>query len=66
MFKYNLHKRNADKCYCLGRSSNSISTKIRRFEIKNSYCEKLFGAKFDDKLNFDSHISDFCKQQVVK
>ena len=34
MFKYNLHKRNADKCYCLGRSSNSISTKIRSFEIK--------------------------------
>ena len=35
--------------------SNSLSMKIRGFEIKNIDSEKLLGVKFYE-LNFDSHI----------
>ena len=60
-FSKNLFKGNADKCHLLVNVKNEISMEIDNFNIVNSKCEKLLGAKFDYKLSFNNHVSDLCK-----
>ena len=36
--------------------------KIGEYEVANSECEELLGAKVDWKLNCDDHISNRCKK----
>ena len=36
--------------------------KIGEYEVENSECEELLGAKVDWKLNCDDHISNRCKK----
>ena len=36
--------------------------KIGEYEVENSECEELLGAKLDWKLNCDDHISNRCKK----
>ena len=36
--------------------------KIGEYEVKNSECEELLGAKLDWKLNCADHISNRCKR----
>ena len=35
---------------------------IGEFSIENSDCEKLLGVKIDNKLTFDCHVFDMCKE----
>ena len=60
-FKDNLFKGNPDKCHLLVSTNEKIKINIGDFSIENSDCEKLLGVKIDNKLTFDYHVSDMCK-----
>ena len=34
---------------------------VSEYNIKNSECEKLLSVKFDNKLTFEKHITDICR-----
>ena len=55
-------KSNPDKCHLRVSSCEKIKMEIGDFEIENSTCEKLFGVHFDNRFNFDYHISELCKK----
>ena len=57
-FNNNLLKKNPDKCHVLISSNKNITVKIGEYEVENSECEELLGAKLDWKLNCDDHISN--------
>ena len=42
------------------------SVNINGFQITNSTEEKLLGTKFDSKLSFEKHVSNFCKRVSQK
>ena len=69
-FSGNLMKSNANKCDFLASTNNKINIRIDNFDIseyvKNIKCEKLLGVQSDDKLNFDDHISELCKNASQK
>ena len=65
-FENNLLKGNADKCHFLVSTSQDVSLNVNNFKIKHSDCEKLLGVKFDSKLRFDQHITDFCRRASRK
>ena len=46
-----LMKNNVEKCRLLVSTNNIVNIKVENFGMKNSYCEKLLGVKFDF-LNF--------------
>ena len=60
-FKDNLCKGNPDKCHLLVSTNEKTKINIGEFSIENSGCEKLLGVKIDNKLTFDCHVSDMCK-----
>ena len=43
-----------------------METGVSEYNIKNSECEKLLGAKFDNKLTFEKHITDICRKASRK
>ena len=59
-------KSNADKCHLLVSTNNTVNIRVENFDIKNSDCEKPLGVKIDQKLTFNSHISDLCKKASKK
>ena len=59
-FGNNLLKNNPDKCHLLISSNGNITMKIGEYQVENSECEELLGAKVDWKLNCDDHISNRC------
>ena len=61
-FKDNLIKGNPDKCHLLVSTNEKTKINIGEFSVENSDCEKLLGVKIDNKLTFDCHVSDMCKQ----
>ena len=54
-FDNNLLKNNPDQCRLLISSNENITVKIGEYEVKNSECEELLGAKVDCKLNCADH-----------
>ena len=65
-FKNNLLKNNVDKCHVLVSTKKPVGITIGDYTIDNSQCEKLLGVKIDVSLNFNDHISDFCKEAIRK
>ena len=65
-FSDNLLKSNADKCYLLVITNNTVNFKIGNIDITKRTCEKFVGANFDHKLTFDDHISELCKKVSTK
>ena len=56
-------KPNPEKCHLLiKRKKINIGSNI----IGNSKCEKLLEFKFDNKLNVEAHVGDFCKKACCK
>ena len=39
-----------------------MTVKIGEYEVENSECGELLGAKLDWKLKCDDHISNICKK----
>ena len=63
-------KSNANKCDFLASKNNKVNIRIDNFDVseyvKNIKCEKLLRAQSDDKLTFDDHISELCKNASRK
>ena len=47
-------------------TNNTVDIKVENIDIIYVTCEKLLGIKFDHKLNFNDHISEFCKKASRK
>ena len=62
----NRMKLNNDKCHLLLNMQSQNFLKIKNFNIKNSFSEKLLGITFDCKLNFSNHIKNICKKATRK
>ena len=56
----NQMKGNADKCYLIMSTNESVDAQVRGSLIGRSDCEKMFGVKIDYKLNFDGHVKALC------
>ena len=65
-FKNNCLKNNFGKCHVLVSTNKPVGIKIGDYTIDNSECEKLLGVEIDVNLNFNDHISDFCKKASRK
>ena len=61
-FDNNLLKNNSDKCHLLISSNENITMKIGQYQVENSECEELLGAKVDWMLHCDDRISNRCKK----
>ena len=62
----NRMKLNNDKCHLLLNMQSQNFLKIKNFNIKNSFSEKLLGITFDCKLKFSNHIKNICKKATRK
>ena len=54
-------KANPDKCNLLLRKNGNFEPNINENRIANTKFEKLLGVTFDNRLNFNHHISNICK-----
>ena len=61
-FKNNDMKASADKCLLLVTRDTDVTTKIGKFNVKNSREEKLLVIKIDIKLSFENHVSSLCRK----
>ena len=61
---------NPDKCQAIllekRNENNQSCLKINNETIKTTNCVKLLGINVDNKLNFDSYISDLCKKASMQ
>ena len=57
---------NADKYHLLISTSEEVSVKIENEIIKNSLQEKLVGIVTDNRLNFEPHVENLCKNAGQK
>ena len=60
-FDDNLMKSNPDKCHLLVSTNDNVTIRIGNFQIENTKRETLLGIQFDNKLSFDYHLSEICK-----
>ena len=58
-------KGNTDKCRLIVSTDEPIEIRLSEYLIKSSTCEKLLGVKIDKKLNFDTHVKDLCRRQII-
>ena len=66
-YKSNYLKPNPDKWHLLlSDIGNDLNIAISNKCIQNSSCEKILGVNFDNKLNFNSHITKLCKKAGQK
>ena len=57
-----LLKGNADKYNFLVNTGPEVSLNGNKFKIEKSNCEKPLDIRFDYKLRFDQHNTDFCRK----
>ena len=61
-FSHNQMKGNTDKCHLIVSTDEPIEIRVGESLIKSSACEKLFGVKIDNKLNFDTYFEGLSKK----
>ena len=61
-FKNNDMKASADKCHLLVTRNTDVTTKIGKFNVKNSREEKFLVIKIDIKLSFENLVSSLCRK----
>ena len=59
-------KTNEDKCHLIVSTTEATEIQIGDYAIKNSNNEKLLGVYIDNKLNFDYHVDQLCKESKQK
>ena len=62
----NIMNSNPDKCQLLVSYHAKIKMEIVDFKIENGTCGTLLGVQFDNRLIFDYHISELCKNANKK
>ena len=65
-FKKNVPKGNADKCHLITNSKTPVRIEVSNITIINKEQVKLLGIYLDNRLNFDYHISQLCKETGKK
>ena len=61
-FSHTQMKENTYKCHLIVSSDEPTEIRIGESLIKNSTCEKMLGVKFDNKLNFDTHVKGLVRR----
>ena len=65
-FSDNQMKANPDKCHLLLNNNSQHQIVIGDVTIKSSDYERLLGIKIDNKLNFNMHVEELCKNASRK
>ena len=66
-YKMNYLKPNPDKWHLLlSEVGNEFNITIGDVCVSNSSCEKILGVYFDNKLNFNTHVTKLCKKASQK
>ena len=47
-------------------SNENVSIRVSEYDTRNNVCEKLFGVKLGNELNFENHIRVFAVKLVRK
>ena len=65
-FSDNFLKANPDKCHLPINTDENVSLKIKNKTITNSSNEKLLGVLFNNKFDFDEHVTSLCRKASQK
>ena len=66
-YESNYLKPNPNKWHLLlSEVDKDLSIEVSSEHLTNSSCEKILGVDFDNKLNFDTHITKLCKKAGQK
>ena len=65
-FSDNFLKANPDKCHLLINTDENAALKIKNETITNSSNEKLLGILFNNKFDFDEHVTSLCRKASQK
>ena len=66
LFSDNFLKANPDKCHLLINTDKNVASKIKNQTITNSSNEKLLGILFNNKFDFDEHVTSLCRKVSQK
>ena len=62
----NVLKANPDKRHLLMNTDENVALKIKNETITNSSNEKLLGVLFNNKFDFDEHVTSLCRKASQK
>ena len=65
-FSDNVLKANRNKCHLLINTDKNVALRIKNETITNSSNEKLFGILFNNKFDFDEHVTSLCRKAPQK
>ena len=65
-FSDNFLKSNPDKCHQLINTDENVALKIKNETINSSFNEKLLGILFNNKSDFDEHVTSLCRKASQK
>ena len=65
-FSDNFLKANPDKCHLLINTDENVTLKIKNETITSSSNEKLLGILFNNKFDFDEHVTSLCRKASQK
>ena len=65
-FSDNFSKANPGKCHLLINIDENVALKIKNETITNSSNEKLLGILFNNKSDFDEHVTSLCRKASQK
>ena len=65
-FSDNFLKANPDKCHLLINTDENVALKIKNETIINSSNQKLLGMLFNNKFDFDEHVTSLCRKASQK
>ena len=65
-FSNNFLKANADKCHLILNTDEPFSFNVDNEVIKSRNNEKLLGINFNNRLGFDTHVTNICNRVSKK
>ena len=65
-FSDNILKGNLGKCYLLINTHGNVTLEIKKETITNSSNKKLLGILFNNKFDFDEHVTSLCRKTSQK
>ena len=65
-FSENFLKANHDKCHLVRNTDENVALNIKNETITNSSNQKLLGILFNNKFDFDEHVTSLCRKSSQK